>query len=168
MPTVFRVLRCTGAQGLPGADGANGAAGAQGLPGADGAQGPKGDTGATGAQGLQGLPGAAGAQGPKGDTGATGAQGIQGPAGPHATFTRVEGTISANDSTSPKTVTATCPNGGVVVGGGHLFGGSDSVDLHVVSSYPSNATTWSVTGAEADAAPILGNWTVRAYAICAS
>jgi hypothetical protein len=80
----------------------------------------------------------------------------------------VEGTISANDSSSPKTVTATCPNGTVVVGGGHVFGGTDNVDLHVVSSWPSNTTTWSVTGAEPDAAPLGSSWTVRAYAICAS
>ena len=78
-----------GPQGLPGADGAPGAAGAKGLQGlkgdagAQGAQGLKGDAGAAGAQGPQGLKGAAGAQGPqglKGDTGAAGAKGIA-PAG---------------------------------------------------------------------------------------
>ncbi|MBY0502935.1 MAG: DNRLRE domain-containing protein [Bryobacteraceae bacterium] len=82
-----------GAQGIQGLPGAPGAQGIQGLPGAPGAQGiqgvkgDKGDTGAQGPQGIQGLPGAQGAQGiqgvkgDKGDTGAQGPQGVQGATG---------------------------------------------------------------------------------------
>ena len=185
-----------GAQGLPGADGANGADGAQGLPGADGAngadgaqgpkgdtgatgaqgrrngatgaQGPKGDTGATGAAGAVGATGATGAQGPKGDTGATGAQGlqgIQGPAGPHATFTVVTGTATPSNGDANKTASATCSTG-VVVGGGFVFGGTDQKNLTITSSYPSNATTWTVTGSENVLHNV--NWTLQAFAICAS
>jgi hypothetical protein len=72
----------TGAQGAPGATGA------QGTAGAPGPQGPKGDTGATGPQGPKGDIGATGPQGPKGDIGATGPQGpkgdigVTGPQGP--------------------------------------------------------------------------------------
>ena len=78
----------TGAQGVQGPtgnDGAVGATGAQGIQGATGNDGAVGATGADGAQGPQGLqgdPGPAGADGAQGPPGADGAMGAQGDPGP--------------------------------------------------------------------------------------
>ena len=98
----------------------------------------------------------------KGDQGI---QGIQGIPGPGSTFTRVEGTPSASNDGQTKTATATCPEG-VVVGGGVLFLGAQPHNLTVTADYPSDTTTWTVAGAENVFHN--GNWSIQAFAICAS
>ena len=154
-----------GAQGLHGAKG-DGAQGIQGI------QGEKGDPGD---QGIQGIQGEKGDQGDPGqgtreprrarNPGRARRAGIQGLPGTGATFTRVVGTPSASNDGQSKSATATCP-AGVVVGGGFLFLGAQPQNLTVIADYPSDTTTWSVAGEE----NVIhnGNWSIQAFAICAS
>jgi hypothetical protein len=76
---------------------------------------------------------------------------------------RVLGTVSANDNTSPKTVTATCPVGQKATGGGGLLVNNGSGTVSLTSSYPSSDTVWTVTGARQSGS---GNWTAQAFVIC--
>ena len=169
-----------GAPGLPGAEGDDGDNGANGEPGTPGANGEPGTPGDNGDQGIpgekgdkgdQGIPGEKGETGETGQTGQTGEtgeigeKGDQGIPGPGSTFTRVAGTPSASNDGQTKSATATCPEG-VVVGGGVLFLGAQPHNLTVTADYPSDTTTWSVAGAE----NVLhnGNWSIQAFAICAS
>jgi hypothetical protein len=72
---------------------------------------------------------------------------------------------SASNSTTPKTVTASCNAGEGVLGGGGLVtnpGGSVSI----VGNYPSSATAWTVDAIETD--NYNANWSITAYAICAT
>ena len=69
---------------------------------------PKGETGARGAHGTNGTNGTNGVDGAKGDKGDTGTS---------FTFQRMPDATSANDSTSPKTVTVNRPAGMLAVGG---------------------------------------------------
>lgn len=155
----------TGAQGAQGLAGATGAQGAQGLTGGTGAQGQQGPQGATGAQGdigpqgLQGPQGDTGSQGPQGDTGATGSNGVSGQE-------IVFGTASP-DNESAKSVTATCPSGKVLVGGGFLTTNvSDASEIVITSSYPSSTTTWTATGDIDNALAVDSSYSLTAYAIC--
>jgi hypothetical protein len=81
---------------------------------------------------------------------------------------RVTSTSASNSSN--KSATATCPAGKVLVGlGGELIGASGEV---VIDDYTPNEflTSATVTGNEAvdlDGA-YAGNWSVTAYAICAT
>jgi hypothetical protein len=97
-----------GKDGLPGATGSPGSKGDQGVPGAVGATGPKGDTGAQGTTGVQG---------PKGDTGAQGVPGLS----KYAVMSTLE--IAANPG---QVVSANCPAGDVVLGGGAAVDGTSS------------------------------------------
>jgi hypothetical protein len=113
--------------------------------------GPQGPTGATGAAGTNGVDGATGPTGP------TGPQGISGVA--------IFSNASASNSTSSKTITATC--GGVttqVLGGGFVISGGGS-DVVPIVSYPASNTTWTVTALENDNTG--SSWAVTAYVICA-
>jgi hypothetical protein len=71
---------------------------------------------------------------------------------------------SAFDSSGNKSITATCPAGWLLVGGGGSISGGD---LNVVlrQSFPSASATWTAGAAETD--PTGGNWSVTAYAVCA-
>jgi hypothetical protein len=73
------------------------------------------------------------------------------------------GASSPNNGTSPKTVTATCPNGKVVLGGGGRISGA--AGLSITASYPSSNTVWTVTAERHSGS---GNWSVRAYVVCAT
>jgi hypothetical protein len=75
--------------------------------------------------------------------------------------------VSGSSSSDDKTANATCTTG-VVVGGGFILGGAETENLHITQSYPSSATTWTVAASEPDIAPVGGDWTLQAYAICAS
>jgi hypothetical protein len=80
-----------------------------------GTVGPKGDTGDQGPVGPQG---------PKGATGGQGPQGIQGPKGPTGPagivgFTTVSASSTGISESALKTVTAMCPAGSRVTGGGN-------------------------------------------------
>lgn len=113
----------TGAQGIQGQTGATGAKGALGDTGDTGSIGPKGatgDAGPQGATGQQGPTGSTGAQGATGDQGATGSQGPAGTSGISNYSVQVAtGTLSTTVGQSAvETLTATCPNGTQVFGGG--------------------------------------------------
>jgi hypothetical protein len=183
-----------GPQGPPGPAGPKGDAGAQGAQGPPGEkgetglQGPKGDPGATGPQGVegpqgpQGPTGSPGSQGPQGIPGPTGLQGAQGvmgpigPAGPQGTaglsgYERVvgdSGTLSMNPGVS-SFVTAVCPTGKRVVGGGHELASSSSQQLGVTMSAPFESTVmsgWRVNFRNSLNAA-LTNVQVRANVVCA-
>ncbi|HMS61917.1 MAG TPA: hypothetical protein PKD63_06525 [Solirubrobacteraceae bacterium] len=77
---------------------------------------------------------------------------------------RQPGTISANNSTSPKTVTATCPAGKVAVGGGHTIDTSNTTSLAAATSQAASNTQWTVTVVETFNTN--SNWTVTASVIC--
>jgi len=156
-----------GPKGDAGVQGPQGPAGPAGADGAAGPQGPKGDPGAPGATGPQGPIGPIGVQGPQGSVGPQGPQGlqgnpgIQGPAGP-------QGPAGANGvsgwerivgaSTATNTASADCSTGKKVVGGGYVISGDDNAD--VLSNWPSDQDTWTVT------AKHKGSASLQAYAIC--
>lgn len=71
---------------------------------------------------------------------------------------------SVDDSTSPKTVTATCPTGTVVVGTGfYLYPTAEKL----VGSVVPTETTVTVTAAE-DETGLADDWSLTAHAYCAS
>ena len=76
---------------------------------------------------------------------------------------------SVNDSSSSKTVTATCTNPGTkVLGGGVNVTtpvSSDLQKLAVVASYPFSTTVWSATVVESS--NLNANWVMTVYVICA-
>ena len=74
---------------------------------------------------------------------------------------------SAANRDDTKTATATCSTG-VAVGGGVLFAGDSPENLTTTANYPSDASTWTVEGAEASAYSNNGNWSIQAFVICAS
>jgi hypothetical protein len=77
----------------------------------------------------------------------------------------VIGTVSASNSTSPKTATVDCPGGRFVLSGGYIFTGGTS-GLTVREHHASDDDTWTVVAEEVD--PFAGNWTVQAFAVCAT
>ena len=160
-----------GPQGPAGADGAvgpQGPAGADGADGADGAigpQGPAGADGADGADGANGLDGAVGPQGPAGADGADGAVGPQGPAGADGAdgvsgYQIVSSSGTSGFFASTFAVTAACPAGKSVVGGG----GNVSPNAYLRGSLPSTSGTWTVRAGKRSEA--FGPIAVQAYAIC--
>jgi hypothetical protein len=82
---------------------------------------------------------------------------------------RVVGTATSSNESSPKTVTADCPTGKVVVGGGYVTTAvsGNLAEIAVVANWPSDSDTWTVTAAE-DNDTNVGLWSVQAYAVCAS
>jgi hypothetical protein len=81
-----------------------------------------------------------------------------------------ETVTSANDTETEKSVTATCPVGKEVIGGGARINAPASVNVAVSASYPlvtaSNSRAgWIATGHETPTEA--GNWQVVAYAVCA-
>jgi hypothetical protein len=77
---------------------------------------------------------------------------------------------SINDSETEKSVTATCPTGKEVIGGGARINSPSSVAVAVSASYPLVSSNngrigWIASGHETPTEP--GNWQVVAYAICA-
>ena len=71
---------------------------------------------------------------------------------------------SATDSTSPRTVTATCPAGKKPVGGGSVPNNS-GLDIGVVYSAPDSAGTGWRGGFKENTATA-GVWWGRTYVIC--
>ncbi|HKY90587.1 MAG TPA: hypothetical protein VJM11_06075 [Nevskiaceae bacterium] len=150
----------TGPKGNKGDTGDTGPIGPTGATGDTGAKGNKGDTGAEGPQGVQGDIGPIGPTGPKGnkgdtgDTGAVGATGATGDRGPRG-FPGVSGRVTAtqasgNNSVSPRTVTATCPEGKLAIGGGAALTGTGATTEKVglVSDTLSGDNAWTATAAE--------------------
>jgi hypothetical protein len=167
-----------GPKGDKGDDGAPGQDGAQGAPGNDGAQGPQGEPGPQGPagnDGAQGPQGEPGPQGPAGNDGAQGPQGEPGPQGPAGNdgadgadgvsgYEVVAGDSALIDnSNSSETMTVGCPDGKVVVGGGHSA--TNPGVIHMNSSGPAaDGSSWTVVVER----PLFGggSTTVTPYAIC--
>jgi hypothetical protein len=165
----------SGPQGEKGDTGDTGPQGPQGEKGDTGPQGPQGEKGDTGDTGPQGETGATGPQGPQGETGSQGETGPQGPVGPAGVvgFT-VRTAETATNTTTSKSVTASCIAGEVATGGGHEFLGSDRQQFFtntlLFESMPV-VTADGPTGWTVDAASTAGTqdaWGLRAYAICAT
>ena len=165
----------TGATGLTGAKGDQGDQGIQGLIGATGLTGAKGDQGDQGIQGLTGETGSTGpastVPGPTGPTGATGSSGPSGPTGPTGAdgvsgWQLIPGTPSA-DNEEAKTVTATCPAGKNVVGGGFLtLAVTNPDEIVITANYPSSPTVWTVSGTLDQPGGGDDSFALQAFAIC--
>ena len=70
---------------------------------------------------------------------------------------------SASDSSTPKQLTATCPAGKQVIGGGAELDGALGIAL--TSSRVMGTTQWFAFGYEVNATG--GAWSITSYAICA-
>jgi Collagen triple helix repeat (20 copies) len=148
----------TGAPGAPGPAGANGSAGPQGPQGPAGETGPKGDTGDTGPRG---------ADGPQGPPGATGPQGPPGPSVRSVVVSNSGVSTSAQADTTV-TVTASCPAGSVLLGGGAQATNSDTARpsrVAIVRSSPGESA-WIATGVITSGLGGANRITVTAYALC--
>jgi hypothetical protein len=114
----------------------------------------------------------AGPQGPVGPAGPQGPAGTQGPAG-LAGAAGVSGlmlvsAVSASDSSTLKSVLATCPAGKKIVAGGGsawVAGGiSPPAEVALVASFPT-AGSWRATAQEVNAYAAV--WYLRAHVVCA-
>jgi len=148
-----------GSSGVIGPTGAAGATGVAGPTGASGGLGPIGPTGPQGPTGAAGPTGAPGPTGPQGQPGAPGPNGVASISG----YQRVAGTATANDNTTPKTATATCPAGKKAVGGGFVVGGTASIV--VSANYPSSDTVWTVSAYRPTGS---ATFSLQAYVVCAT
>ncbi|EGV15858.1 Collagen triple helix repeat-containing protein [Thiocapsa marina 5811] len=183
-----------GPQGETGAAGAQGPEGAQGVMGPQGETGPQGPQGAQGEQGIAGKTILSGEVPPQAGDGVDGDYwldtdtqtlygpkvagawpagvsliGPQGPQGAGATsgYQRVSGGGGIYNDDSPRTVTAACPDGTYVVGGGfEIKSFDDDPDVKVTKSMATSDTQWSVTASNT----YLGRdtWNLKTYAICIS
>jgi hypothetical protein len=103
--------------------------------------------------------------GPAGPQGPVGAQGPGGPAGGFKGIRRVVAFGKFTNATS-KNVTVNCAAGEVATGGGHQLVGK--FDGRVVTrSFPVGGSPPTGWQAKARATVALGNWRVRAWAVCA-
>lgn len=79
-------------------------------------------------------------------------------------------TASLNNSSSPKSVTASCSTGSKrVLGGGYVLSGLTVGEIGISASAPlvntpPSPSGWTVIAAEVN--PNNNNWTITAYAIC--
>ena len=101
---------------------------------------------------------------PQGPAGPAGPAGPQGPAGASAYQTVF--TTSAVDSAPTKTLTASCPAGKRVLGGGVALAPTTVAGIAITSSYMSNATTW--TGAAREIVTTASTWGLNVVVICAT
>src|SRR5215212_8040191 len=131
----------------------------QGSAGQQGPIGPVGPVGPIGPQGSQGE------QGPQGLPGQQGIQGVQGPAGISGLETvRV---FDGNRTTAILNVTADCPSGKKVLGGGYSTSG-DNLNIVIAANAPLGDSQWSVTAVTPDYPNARSGWSVYAFAICAN
>ena len=136
----------------------------QGEQGVQGEQGPQGEQGIQGEQGPQGEQGVPGEQGPQGEQGEQGPQGEQGE--PGLMNVTVVSVTSANNSNQTKTVTAVCPEGTVIIGGGAEIINSSSNALVLQESSPDfSNNSWTGRAIENDL--FFLNWALVTYAVCA-
>jgi hypothetical protein len=97
-----------------------------------------------------------------------GAQGPAGPQGPPgiAGLERKD-VITPSSSANSKTISAVCPTGKRVIGGGARVTGAGIADVTVNESFPdSDGTKWNAVARESDAT--IGSWALTAYALCAT
>ena len=162
----------TGPTGPTGPAGATGPMGPQGLQGATGPQGiagPVGPMGPMGPMGPAGVPGAAGPAGPPGATGATGAAGTA-----HTQVVSAD-SEELQDGDNFVHITARCPPGEQVTGGGYYvqlyFGTSGNIvpAFTVVENrpfkVPNGIDQWLVSAINLDA-EAREPGILTAYAIC--
>lgn len=103
-----------------------------------------------------------------GPAGATGPQGPQGPSG--VVGIQIVNATTAEDTSTYKTVTATCPAGTKIVSGGAGVFWTDSdptLRPHLLSSFvfPAGTNGWYAEAAAPSAAT--GRWYLQAQALCA-
>lgn len=99
----------------------------------------------------------AGAAGPAGPAGA---QGGPGTSGLQTVFT----TSPINSSTT-RTLTATCPSGKVALGGGVAVTPTTATEVAITASYLANSTTWTASAQEVNTQAV--NWGLNVVVICA-
>lgn len=169
-------IGAVGPQGPQGDVGPQGDIGPQGPVGATGPQGPQGNVGPrgpigfTGPQGAKGDKGDTGPQGPVGATGAQGPQGIPGVSGYTIVSQQRTDTVRGWDW---RGITATCPSGKKVIGGGGWCvgtssGGHDLGSLQLVKNYPNSNTTWEARCQFMDVSTASMSMTTYVRAICAN
>jgi hypothetical protein len=116
-------------------------------------------------QGPQGVPGPQGPPGPKGDTGDTGPSGPAGVSG----YVRQRAFSTTNDD-DLKSVTAHCPNGKQVLGGGSSISSSLGAFFrgHLLNDNPTLENDgWFVMVRESSETGNDVIWSLSVYAICA-
>jgi hypothetical protein len=74
--------------------------------------------------------------------------------------------VSASDSSTTKTATASCPTGKRVIGGGARAIGAAGADIAISQSYPPTITQWAAVATEINA--VGGPWTLHVQAVCAN
>ena len=134
------------------------------IQGPAGQQGPMGPAGPVGPVGPVGPIGPMGPVGPQGLQGEQGLQGIQGPAG--ISGLEVVSADSGFRTAAAIDMTAVCPAGKQVIGGGFSTR-SASGNLNVRASAPITSNRWGVSVFTADYPTPLEEWAVTAFAICA-
>ncbi|MGD9694721.1 MAG: hypothetical protein AB7V42_03555 [Thermoleophilia bacterium] len=117
-----------------------------------GAQGPAGPAGARGPQGAPGAPGQTGAQGPQG------APGISG-------YRRVEVFKTIPAGATSIVVSASCPEGTRIVGGGGLVQDSK---FAITYNFPQSNDIWQMTAVLLPGQTTTGGFQGAAIAICAT
>ena len=156
------IIGHTGPTGYQGPTGTPGQTGEQGPTGQTGQLGQTGPTGVPGTQGITGQMGLTGEKGPTGDEGKTGATGNTGPKGNDG-LNGVSGYeqihVTDNTDTSTKTVSATCPNEKVVIGGGFE---STTQSIQTKMNAPSSTDTWTAIVHKTTT----GTWGLTVTAIC--
>ena len=102
---------------------------------------------------------------PTGPTGARGPQGPPGPAGIAALERR--DIVTPTSSSNTKTISAVCPTGKRVIGGGARVMGAGAGRVSIIESYPdSDGTKFNGTAQEVVATAL--TWALQVYAMCAT
>ena len=105
---------------------------------------------------------------PRGPVGARGPQGAPGPAGPPgiAALERRD-VVTATSSANTKTISAVCPTGKRVLGGGARVQGAGLADVVISEAFPdSDGTKFNALARESD--PTAAAWSLQVYAMCAT
>ena len=98
--------------------------------------------------------------GPTGPAGPAGAQGAPGTSGLQTVFT-----TSAINSTTTRTLTATCPSGKTALGGGVAVTPTTATEVAITASYLANSTTWTASAQEVNAQAV--SWGLNVVVVCA-
>ena len=101
---------------------------------------------------------------PRGPTGARGPQGPPGPPG-IAALERVDALTPAS-SVNSKTISAVCPSGKRVIGGGARVTGAGAVRVSIDEAYPDSDGT-KFNGVAREVVSTGATWALQVYAMCA-
>jgi hypothetical protein len=114
--------------------------------------------------------GPAGPAGPQGGTGPQGPKGDKGDQGdPWVPSIVEESGSSLNDSTTPKTVTVSCPVDTLAIGGYSVTAADSNAPIRVATSreqFLGVVSEWVVTAQEVGPADYAGNWQVQVFVNC--